>query len=100
MNRFRFTPQARRDLLEISNFIARDSEDAAYRVEQKILDACLLISKSPFAGQLRPDFTPRPLRFWVVGKYPNYVVVYDPQKKPVRIVRILHGARQLAALLK
>ena len=39
------------------------------------------------------------MRFWVVRPYSNYLIVYDPQKKPLQIIRILHGARDLSVRL-
>jgi len=58
-----------------------------------------LARKPTNAGRLRPDLTPRPLRFWAVRHYPNYLVVYDSETKPLQIIRILHGARDLPPIL-
>ena len=46
-------------------------------------------------GMVRKDLTSLPLRFWVVSPYPNYLIVYDPEKKPLRIARIIHGKRDI-----
>jgi plasmid stabilization system protein ParE len=100
MNGFRFTPQATDDLLDIWAFIARDNPEAADRVEAAVFSACDLLADSPFAGRMRKDVTPLPLRFWVVHPYSNYLIVYDPEKKPLQIIRILHGARDLPSVLK
>jgi plasmid stabilization system protein ParE len=35
-----------------------------------------------------------------VHPYPNYLIVYDPGKNPLQIIRILHGARDLPSVLK
>jgi plasmid stabilization system protein ParE len=56
--------------------------------------------RSPHAGQKRPDLTRRALRFWMVGPFRKYVVIYDPDTRPLRVLRILHGARNIRALLK
>lgn len=66
MNGYQFTPQAADDLADIWTFIARDSLDAADRVESVIFRACELIAGSPFAGSTRRDLTELPVRFWVV----------------------------------
>jgi plasmid stabilization system protein ParE len=100
MSRYEFTPQATDDLLDIWAFIARDNPEAADRVEMAVFKACDLLAGSPLAGRVRIDLTPLALRVWVVHPYSNYLIVYDPGKKPLQIVRILHGARDLAALLK
>jgi antitoxin ParD1/3/4 len=97
---YRFTRSAENDLFEIWCYIARDSTDAANRVEEAIYDACALLARSPQAGHLRPDLTPRTVRFWTVSPFKTYVVIYDPEVRPLRVLRILHGGRNLRALLK
>ncbi len=99
MSKYRFTPPAEGDLLDIWSFIARDSAEAANRVEAAIFRACDLLADSPFAGSTRKDLTSLPLRFWVVQPYSNYLIVYDPAKKPLQVIRILHGARDLRPVL-
>ena len=100
MSRYRFTPQAEDDLFDIWNFIAQDNPEAANRVEEAVYQACDLLAEPPLAGSVRKDLTPLPVRFWVVQPYVNYVIVYDPEKKPLQVIRILHGARNLPTLLK
>jgi antitoxin ParD1/3/4 len=100
MSKYQFTPQASDDLIDIWSFIARDDFDAAERVESAIFQACELLSKSPLAGQIRKDLTSLPLRFWLVHPYRNYFIVYNPESKPVQIIRIIHGTRDLPSVLK
>jgi plasmid stabilization system protein ParE len=35
-----------------------------------------------------------------VPRFLRYIIVYDPVSDPLRILRILHGARNLAAELR
>jgi plasmid stabilization system protein ParE len=43
---------------------------------------------------------PESLRFAVlVHPYPNDLIVYEPEAVPLRIIRILHAARDLPAIL-
>ncbi|MGA7289244.1 MAG: hypothetical protein WBX02_14175 [Terriglobales bacterium] len=51
----------------------------------------MLLADSPFAGRVRKDLTPLPVRFWVVHPYSKYLIVYDPEKKPLQIVRTSTG---------
>lgn len=71
MNQYQFTPQATDDLLDIWSFIARDSPEAADRVEAAVFQACDLLADSPLMGRMRTDVTQLPLRFWVMHPYPN-----------------------------
>jgi plasmid stabilization system protein ParE len=51
-------------------------------------------------GTIREELTSLPVRFWPVTPYPNYFIVYDPEAKPVQILRILHGARNVRSILE
>jgi plasmid stabilization system protein ParE len=51
------------------------------------------------SGRIRPELSQSPLRFWVVPRHPNYIIVYDPETKPLMIIRILHGKRNLKRIL-
>ena len=99
MSRYQFTPQAVNDLSEICGYIAQDSPQAADRVEEAVLGACDFLAKRPFAGRVRPDLTPLPVRFWVAHPYRSYLIVYDPEKEPLQVIRILHAARDLSSIL-
>jgi plasmid stabilization system protein ParE len=99
MSRYQFTPQAAGDLFEIWSYIARDNLEAANRVEEAIYKACDLLAEGPLRGHAREDLTKHPLRFWTVQPYPNYIIVYHPKTHPLQIIRILHGTRNIAAIL-
>ncbi|HEX3093237.1 MAG TPA: type II toxin-antitoxin system RelE/ParE family toxin [Candidatus Angelobacter sp.] len=96
---YQFTSLAIEDLFEIWSYIARDNPEAANAVEEAIYRACALLANAPLAGRIRPDLTHLPLRFWFVQPYRNYVIVYDPSTKPLQIIRVLHGARNISTLL-
>jgi len=94
---FFYSQEARDDLLEIWEFIARDNLDAADRVEQKIQEAVSLLARNPELGHVRRDLTSKPVRFWPLF---SYLIVYDPAARPLEVVRILSGYRDIAELLK
>jgi len=100
MSLYRLTPKAKADLREIWSYIATDSVEAADRVEAAIYDACVRLAKAPLQGHTRKDLTQLPVRFWTVVRYRRYVIVYDPLGRPLKIIRILHGARDVARELK
>lgn len=91
-----YSPEARDDLLEIWEYIARDNLDAADRVEREIQEAVSLLSRHPDLGHLRPDLTSQPVRFWPVR---SFLIIYDSKARPLEIVRILSGYRDIASLL-
>jgi plasmid stabilization system protein ParE len=100
MSAYAFTPEAEADLLEIWSHIAQDSLDSADRVEAELYRACTFLASNPYAGHSRPDLTARFVRFWTVPRFLRYIIVYDPVPHPLRILRILHGARNLASELR
>jgi plasmid stabilization system protein ParE len=100
MASFRLTREAIEDLDAIWLHIYKDDPKAADSVEEEIRSACALLAGRPLQGHLRRDLTKRPLRFWTLPKYQNYLIVYDPNARPVAILRVLHGMRDLKRLLK
>ena len=94
---YRLSSEARHDLLSIWAFIARDDVRVADRTVERIPQAFQSPARFPRLGHRRLDpQCDEPVLFWAVG---SYVVVYNPAPKPIVIVRILHGARDLNALL-
>ena len=100
MSGYVLTPRAKADIFDIWAYIAGHNQDAADRVEQAIFDACAFLAEAPVRGHSRPDLTARPLRFWTLSRYPNYVIVYRPEKAPLRIVAVMHGKRDIQHILK
>jgi plasmid stabilization system protein ParE len=96
-SRFIFTEGAETQLLEILDYLADESESAAVRVRHAIYDAIGKLAESPGIGHTRQDLTDRALKFWSVY---SYLVVYDPESRPLTIIAVLHGARDVGDLLK
>jgi plasmid stabilization system protein ParE len=97
---FQLTPQAIEDLDVIWWAIAVDNRHAAERVEMEILATCHRLAKHPRMGTKRQDVTMLPVRFWTITKFPNYVIVYRPETKPLQVVAVLHGKRDLQDVLE
>ncbi|MGA3318015.1 MAG: type II toxin-antitoxin system RelE/ParE family toxin [Candidatus Korobacteraceae bacterium] len=100
MSGYALTPLAKADIFDIWSYIAKESEDAAARVEQAIYDACAFLAEGHLRGHSRPDLTARNVRFWTLTRYPNYTVVYRPETTPLQVVAVLHGKRNLRRILK
>jgi toxin ParE1/3/4 len=91
-------PQAALDLAEIWRYIQERSSIAmADRVESVILEKLALLAKSPEAGHRRKNLTDEDVKFFPVY---SYLIVYRPKTKPLQIVSILHGRRDLARVLR
>jgi plasmid stabilization system protein ParE len=96
MKGFKLSPEAARDVREIWGYIAEDSIEAARRVRLQIFGACQRLAVNPRIEHRREDLTDKSVLFWPVG---SYVIIYNPARKPVEIVRVVHGARDVPSLL-
>jgi toxin ParE1/3/4 len=70
-------------------------QDAASELAHLAL-AMQMLASTPFAGHKREDLTDEPVRFWSVF---SYLIVYDPQSKPLGVARILHGRQDVERIL-
>jgi toxin ParE1/3/4 len=94
--RYILSPETRSDLRDIRDYLAREGGSRVARyVLQEITAAFHLLADHPEAGHSRRDLTPLPVKFWPVF---SYVIVYDPGTRPLAIVRVLHGGRNVAAI--
>jgi toxin ParE1/3/4 len=60
--------------------------------------AAKLIGEHPEIGRMRPEIARQPFRVMPLIGYP-YVVVYEANRRPPLIARIVHGARDLPEVL-
>ena len=97
MNGYELSIEARDDLQEIWAYIAQDNLTAADQLEADIYAALELLAENPRLGHKRPDLTDEPVLFWPVRGH--YLVVYLHEAEAVKIVRILHGARDASSQL-
>jgi toxin ParE1/3/4 len=85
-------------LLEAIRWIAQDNPTAARALRDTVAQSAKRIGTHPLIGTPRPELADLPYRFVNLTGFP-YVVVYNSERRPPLIVRILHGARDLPALL-
>jgi len=90
-----FSPKSRQDLLDIGDYIAKDSRANARRFVGKLIDQCRRIGRAPLGYVSREDLAAG-LRMAALG---HYVVFFRVLDGTVRIERVLHGARNLPAVL-
>ncbi len=99
MNRTRFAPRARQDVLEITRWIARENRQAALGLRDSLAQAAERLARHPECGAVRTELADAPIRFLVLAGQP-YILVYDSGLRPPLILRVLHGARDLPELLR
>ncbi len=96
MSDFIFSESARKDMLTLWEYIARDDFDAADRVIDAVEEAVNKLVLMPGMGHSRTDLADETLRLWPVF---SYLIIYRPQTVPLEIVRVVSGYRDLAAAL-
>jgi len=95
MNRARFSPKAARDLDEIFHFISADKPDAAEHVRRNILNAADFLAQYPELGRRIRNASSRHarIRWFVVSKFHNYLIFYQPFQETIMVIRVLHAAQ-------
>ena len=98
MSAYVVAPAAQDDLLVIWHYYAEEKgdPDLADRMVGEVVSAFHALAKMPGIGHLRSDLSEEPLRFWTVRKY---LIIYRSETAPLEIVRVLHGARDVQAII-
>ncbi|MGB9147462.1 MAG: type II toxin-antitoxin system RelE/ParE family toxin [Acidobacteriaceae bacterium] len=91
-------PTARRDMQDIYDYLADDNPDAADQVIEQLRQAFRHLGEFPGSGHSRVDLAGgRGLLFWSVGRY---LVLYRVTASSVEIAAVLHGSRDIPAVLR
>ena len=95
------TPQARLDIIEAAKYIALNSARSSREFIQAAARTFAVLARSPGIGRTvdlsRPSL--RGLRVWPVEGFRNYLVFYQVEGKCLVVTRVLHGARDLPAII-
>ena len=95
--RVRISRRATTDLDEIWLHIAeQDGIEPAQRLIGMLSEKFFLILSQPFIGRSEEELRPA-LRSFPAG---NYRIYYEPRHDYIRIVRVLHGARDREKALR
>ncbi|MDA1275546.1 MAG: type II toxin-antitoxin system RelE/ParE family toxin [Verrucomicrobia bacterium] len=91
----RFSPRAGRDLDEHCGHIAADNPEAAERVRQTILKTADFLAQHRELGPRIRKTASRhtQIRWFVVPKFSNYLIFYQPFQDTIMVVRVLHAAQ-------
>lgn len=71
----------------------------ARRLRERFEETIESPEKAPFIGHRRQDLDPPGRSFRNLAVLKSFIIVYEPVEDGIRIVRLLHGARNLAAEL-
>lgn len=93
-----FAPAARADLRQAAAWIARDNPAAARALRDAALHSAARLGANPRLGAYRPALGAERFRFLLLRGFP-YVMAYAADTDPPRILRVLHTARDLPAIL-
>ncbi len=99
MSRYVLTTQAQEDLQQIRDHLL---EKAGLRVARHVMASLVAalhaLVRAPGQGHRREDLSSREeLRFWNVF---SYFIVYRIDKRPLTVIAILHGTRDVERLLE
>jgi len=90
-----FTPQAWQDVLEIVEYIGADNAEAALRFVPALEATCAQLVALPGMGSARA-FQRKDLkgvRVLPVSGFEHYLIFYTVAGKSIKVLRILHAAR-------
>src|SRR5688572_30576536 len=90
-----FSPSARQDLTGIADYIARDNPRRALSFIREIRARCAKLAAAPRSARPFPSLG-ADARILPHG---SYLILYRITDEAVSIERVLHGSRDVAALL-
>ena len=97
---FDFTEDATMDIAEIGFYFAQRDRNVESRFYQAMDKTVHALASSPELGeccQFRSHRT-RGMRVWQVYDFSNYLLFYRIQNSTLQILRVIHGARDYAAI--
>jgi toxin ParE1/3/4 len=95
MSRLERTPRAELDLLQIWVYVAERNFPAAEKLLARIEATIELLAAQPMMGE-RLDGISAGLRRFIVGEY---LIAYRPLEDGIRVLRVVHGARDFQRLI-
>ena len=95
MIKARLSPKAVRDLDDHCGHIAADNPEAAARVRRTILNTADFLAQHRELGRRIHKAAPRyaQIRWFVVPKFRNYLIFYQPFLEAIMVVRVLHASQ-------
>lgn len=85
-----WTDRARRDLLEIGRYIARDNPRAARAWVERLRECARKVAETPLAGRVVPERADHEVREIIVR---NYRIVYRVIEDAIHVLTVFEGHR-------
>jgi plasmid stabilization system protein ParE len=96
--RYKLSPHAEEDFATLLYEIAVHSGwSRSMDVEESLYTAFNSLAQNPGIGHLRDDLLPRTIHFYYADPY---MVLYLREMEPLYVVAIVHGARNIPALMQ
>lgn len=95
-------PAADQDLNNQADYLAREASlEIALRFYDAAHQTFELLAAMPNIGEHRPSTNPRlkGMRVSRIEGFPNHLVFYRPTERGIEIIRVLHGGRDIEAVL-
>jgi toxin ParE1/3/4 len=96
-------PAAERDIDGQAEYLFREASlETALRFYDFAAVAFEKLARTPGLGEQRHSSNPllAGLRIWRIDGFPNHLIFYRPIEGGIEIVRVLHGARDIDAVLE
>jgi len=98
VDQFHLTDEAIFDIDAIFLYLLhKANEEIADRVVTELFKAFYRLAEIPNSGHRRADLTSKDVLFYKVF---SYLIIYSPRSKPLRILGVLHGKRNVARILR
>lgn len=97
MKMIRLSRSAREDLIEISTYFLEHSDETslARRFLSSFEETARMLARHPQIGREFRVNNEKAYRYFVVRRFHRYLVFYEDRTDAIRVVRVLHGARDL-----
>ena len=100
--RFHVLPAADRDIDGQAEYLMREASlETALRFYDATAATFDKLARMPGMGERRESSNPRlaGLRVWRIDGFPDHLLFYRPVEGGIEIIRVLHGARDIDAVL-
>lgn len=87
------------DVLDIVRGMRSHNPGAARRFVEAFKSTVDLLSRMPYLGRARPNLGAPETRSWRVRGFGKYLIFYAAWPDRLRLLRVLHGSRDLQAEL-